>query len=296
MFLVFLLGVFGMLLLAGGAAMGFFAWRNLQTSSLLGRPLSRIGKIRPGHRKVRGKIVPLGKALRSLVTEKECVYYRLRVYEDQRTYEDVLYLPTGQTVAPPRLPGGFFTSIVLFGQLGGLMYRLHEVAESDSRAAHSSRLILDEVDDIPFTVEDDTGSVEVDLRGALVWVKEKGRIASNEINPLFSKLADHLRDEFDIHVVDDRGHYKTLNIVEEALLTAAKVTVVGAVEALEDESLCFQKQDVPLVVSERDVTKEGRSARSSAIGFAFGAGAAVGVGLGCLLGAFVLILRSGPIR
>ena len=296
--LLLFLGFIGLLLLAGGAVLGLLAWHNLRTSSLLGRPLSRIGKLRPGYRKVRGKAVPLGKALRSPVADKECVYYRLRVYEDQTTYKGILYLPGGQTVSmsPPRLPGGIFTCIFFFGQLGALMYRAHEAAGSDARAVHSSRLLLDEVYDVPLAIKDGTGCVEVDLRGASVSAKEKGRIVSNEIHPLPSKLADHLRKEFDIHAVDDRGRFKTLNIVEETLLTGAKVTVVGAVEPLEDGALCFQKQGGPLVVSERNVAKEGRSAHGRAIGFALGAGAAVGVGLGCFLGAFVLILRARLIR
>lgn len=79
-------------------------------------------------------------------------------------------------------------------------------------------------------------------------------------------------------------------------MTGAKVTVVGAVEPLEDGSLCFQKQGDPLVVSKRDVKKEGQSARSRALGFTIGAGAALGVGLSCLLVAFVLVVRASLLR
>ena len=278
MVLAFFLGLLGFLLLAGGVVLGLFAWRNLRAASLLGRPLSHIGKLRPGLRRVRGRVVPLDDVLHSPVTNKECVYYRLRVYEERKSWK------SGSVFSGPVVAGA------AFGVLGVLIHTAMEAREDE--AVHSWHPLFDEAVDVPFLIEDDTGSVEVELKRADVIVKEKSRIASDMNRSPPARLREMLQEEYGIPIVDERGRFRTLHFVEEALLVGAKVTVLGTVEPVENGELCFQKRGDLFLVSERDVGKAGRSARSRAIGFASGAGGALAVALLLLFTAFVLAVRA----
>lgn len=270
-----LLGFFSLMLLAGGVVLGLYAQRNLRTASLLGCPASRIGKLRPGFRKVRGKIAALGKPLRSPVDNKECVYYRLHVKEERKTFR----------ISLSELNQPLFR--------GSILADAREAWNTESnRSVHSWRTLLDETYDAPLAIEDDTGSVEVDLHGATVFTKEKKQIVSGGNHPPPSKLEELLREKHGIQTVDDRGFFKTLYFAEEVLPVGAKVMVAGTVEELESGELCFQKSSDLFVVSEGDVAKQRQSARSAAMGFAAGAGGAMILGLGCLLGAIVLIMRA----
>lgn len=285
MFGVVLLGFFALLLLAGGVVLGVWAWRNLQSASQLQHPLSRIGKLQPGFRKIRGKIAAMGRPLQSPLGNRECVYYRLRVYEERRSAKGEM-----------ELPGGIIAAYLLFGWTGALLYRSHEVGANESRTTYSQHLLVDEQDEIPLVIEDDTGCVEVDLRGAKVFTKEKTRIASGDDRPPPSHLGEMLAEDYGIPTVDRRGFFKSLHFLEEVLPLGAKVTVVGPIEELRSGDLCFQAKDGPLVVSEQDVVKEGKSARNRGIGLSIGAAAALGGGLGCLLGTLLLLVQTQRVR
>lgn len=280
MFWIVLLGFFGLLLLAGGAVLSLYARRSFRTAEQLGRPLNRIGKLRPGFRKVRGKIAAIGKPLRSPVGDKECVYYRLQVKEERKSYIVTLSATRG-----PIIGGGTI--------LSDAMDAWH--TEGD-RAVHSWHTLLDDTHDVSLTVEDDTGCVEVDLSGAAVLTKEKKQIVAGGNHPPPSRLEETLRAEHGIHSVDERGFFKTLLIVEEVLLVGAKVTIAGTVEELESGDLCFQADSDPLVVSEGDLAKQKQSAHTRAMGFAASAGAAMSLGLGCLVVAVVVIMRASLAR
>jgi hypothetical protein len=285
MLLAFFLGFLGLLLLAGGGVLGLFAWRNLRAASLLGRPLSHIGKVRPGLRRVRGRVVPLDDILHSPATRKECVYYRLRVYEDRTTWQSTTAIRGGVAAA----------SLLAGGAVGGSLLAIRLLSDQDdSRAVHSWHHLLDETVRLPFLIEDDTGLVEVDLRDADVVAKEKTCIDTNFRHPVLAltRLTDKLREEHDIHTVDERGNLKTLHIVEEVLLVGTKVTVVGTVEPVENGELCFVKSGALFLVSERDVGKVAKSARNCATGFTAGAAAALAVALVLLVAAFILTLRA----
>jgi hypothetical protein len=277
MILAFLLGCLGFVLVGGGALLGFFAWRNFQTGSRVGCPRSRIAKLRPGFRKVRGQVAPLGEPLRSPVTDRPCVYYRLRVYEDRSRSKS------------PASDDDVLVARVVGGAAGALAYKATTALAEDMDAW---QLLLDEALSIPLVIEDDTGAVEVDLRGATVLIKEKSCIASGLRRPIPTMLTDLLREEYGIHRVTERGWVKTMNFVEEALLVGSKVTVVGTVEPLKSGPLCFQKKGDTFLVSEREVEKEGRKARSRAIGFAVGFGSAVAVALIVLLAAGIFAVRA----
>jgi hypothetical protein len=280
--LAILLGLVALLVVAGGVLLGLFAWRNFQAASLLGRPLSRIARLRPDTRKVRGQIVPLDTLLRSPVTDQPCVYYRLRVYEERQEWKS--------TDEPT---GGIIVAGALGGATGGVVYEAAGWSEREERAVRSLLTILDETVSIPLAVRDDTGEVEVDLRGATIMPKQKGRIATGEGRPAPPKLADLLRDEYDFHTVDERGWVKTLHFVEEMLPVGAKVTVVGRVEPLKSGDLCFRKKGGDdLLVSDRDVAKEARSAQGRAMGYAAGAGGALAVALIFLIWATALAARA----
>jgi hypothetical protein len=282
---IVILGFNGLLLTVGGVALGVYAWRNMDRASQLKCPLSRIGKLKPGYRKIRGKVAALGEPLLSPVSKKECVYCRLRVVEDKTTYH-----------GRPDLPGGGLSAFFLFGIIGMFLYRVYDVGVSDTSASHSRRFLLDEEFDVLPIVEDDTGGVEVDLHRATVFAKEKVRIVSDDNHPPPSQPEKLLREEYDIDTVDDRGNFRRLNFIEEVLLVGTKVTVAGPVEELKSGDLRFQKRDDPVLVIEAGVEKEIQAARSRAIGCIIGSSCAIGVGLCCLLGAFFLIVRSFVVR
>lgn len=281
MLVVLILGLCGLLLLAGAAVLSLFAWHNYRVASRLGLPLSRVGKLRPGFRKVRGKVAALGEPLRSPVTNKECVYYRLRVYEERKKWKN------GSAFSGS---GGVFTAWAVGGAVGVLIH--NAMAAREDEVKRSWDQFLEEVVDLPLLVEDDTGSVQADLHDATILIKEKSRITSDMDRMPPTRLTKLLRDEYGIHPVDERGRVRQFHFWEEVLPLGTKVTVVGTVESLEDGSLRFQKQDDLLLISDRDVTKNGRSSRNQAIGFAAGAGAAALVGLGCFLGAVVLLVKT----
>jgi hypothetical protein len=277
MILAFLLVCLGMTLVGGGALLGYFAWRDYQTVSRIGCPRSRVAKLRPGLRKVRGQVAPLGEPLHSPVTDRPCVYYRLRVYEDRSGSRS------------PASDDGVLMARVMGGAAGVLAYKATTAIAEDMDSWH---LLLDEAVSIPLVVEDDTGEVEVDLRGATVLIREKSCIASNPNRMIPTKLSELLREEYDIHMVTERGWIKTMNFVEEALLVGAKVTVVGTVEPFLPGAPRFRKKGDTFLVSERDMEKEGRKARSRAIGLAVGGGSAVAVGLVLLLMACIVVVRA----
>lgn len=282
------LGFFGLLSLAGGLVLGYYAWRNFQASSLVSRPLSRVAKLRSGFRKVRGQIAPIGKPLLSPITGKPCVYYRLRVYEEKKSWSSAPDPGVAGAAAAGMVVGGVFGVAA-----GALLYNAAtttgRVGDKVNRSWHP---ILDDDVSIPLVVEDETGAVEVDLRGATIIPKEKSRLMSDMLHPAPTSLTDLLLDEYEIHQVDRAGRMRTLHYVEEALLVGAKVTVVGAVDTRKNGDFCFQRKGDTLLVSERDLSKEGRAARGRAMGFSAGAGAALAVGLGMLSGAFILLVRE----
>jgi hypothetical protein len=274
--MTFFLGFLSLILIAVGIALGLLAWRNLRTASRLGRPLSRIAKLQPGCRKVRGKVAASDAPLRSPASNKECVYYRLRVYQEKKHW-------TGVDV-----PGGPVTSFALGGVLGLLIFKFLKAQEDN--VDYSWHTLLDEDDCVPLTIEDDSGLVEVDPDGAEIVTKQKGRIVCDRDHPVPSKLADLLLEEYDLDTVDDRGNFRTLHIMEEALLVGATVTVVGPVEPVEKGAFCFQRTASPLLVSEGAVGKQAQDARKRAIGLCVGAGLTLAVGLICLFSLFGVIV------
>lgn len=285
MFWFSFLGIFGLFFLVGGVILGFYAGRQLRLASLFRQPLSRVAKLKPGLRKTRGKIAAIGKSLQSPLARKECVYYRLRVYEERKSY-----MPKYKFV------DGFFTNYSWYGWLGSFFGGTLEDSFNDERASYSRHLLVDKEDDVRFMVEDDTGCVEVDLRGATIFTKEKARSASGGENPPPSQVEELLREEHDFDTVDRRGFFKALQFMEELLPVGSKVTVVGTLGELNSGDLRFQVKDGPLVVSDRDVAKEGQSARNQALGLAIGAASSLGVGLSCLVGALLLLVQARRAR
>lgn len=265
--------------------LGGVGWYSRRTAAWLTRPLSRIGKLRPGPRKVRGKIAAREKVLRSPMTNRECVYYRLRVYEEGRKSRpaDVL---RSVLRGPPALNGIFF------------VYRFDSFASAqdsgNERSVYSWHNVLDEVESVPFCIEDETGSVEVDVRGATVSPKTKARMDTSMHEPVLalSPLTERLREEHGLEAVDERGQFKTLRFVEEVLLIGADATVLGSVESIEGRALRFHVDDEALLVAEGNVAKQGREARNRAIGFAVGCGIAFIVGVACLCLAFAVNQRT----
>ncbi|MHB1423990.1 MAG: GIDE domain-containing protein [Gemmataceae bacterium] len=276
-----LLGFIGLIALAGGTVLAILAWNNLRAASQLGRPLSRIGKLKPGFRKVRGTIAAADVTLRSPVANKECVYYRLRVYEEKKQWSS----PNVSWI-----PGGSLTFFALGGFGGVFVYRFLEAMEG--KADYSWRPLIDDDDWVPLMIEDDTGRVEVDLDGAAVITKDKSRIIADMDHHLPTKLDDLLVEEYELDTVDDRGKFRALHLIEDVLPVGAKATVLGSVEPEEDGALCFQKIGNPLLVSEGDFSKQAQKSRSLAMGYCLGAGFTLAVALFCLVVALVIVVMA----
>lgn len=286
-----ILSLIGLSFVVGGVVLVGIGWYIHRTTSRLTRPLSRIGKLRPGPRKVRGQVADCGKVLRSPMTNQECVYYRLRVYEQDKKWRVTDMLRGGLIPAAGMINLGFFVYTVNDGFADSM-------DRANSRAVYSWTNLLDEVVSVLFRIEDDTGFVEVDAHRATVNVKTKSCVTTNTHDPILelSSFTDRLRDEHDIEIVDDRGNFKTLRFVEEVISIGSQVTVLGSVESSKGGALCFDADDESLLVAQGDVAKEGRAARKRAFGLAVGGGSALTVGIACLLGALALYLRALPAR
>jgi hypothetical protein len=279
--MAFFLGVVSLVLAAGAAVLGYFAARQYLRASRLGRLPARVGKLQPSPcKKVRGKVVAVGAPLRSPLTNRPCVYYRLRIDEERRKWKTTRTAPSGGVVAAG----------ILGGAVGALLYSTLATQDDEgtTKVIHSWHTVLNEVDSSRLVVEDATGKVEVDLEDAEVITKDHSRVLTDLNHPAPSQLTDLLRKRYRVHTVDEAGRVKTMQLVEDILLEGAKVTVVGPVTSAPDGALCFQNEGGPLLVSERDVAREGQEARNWAIGLAAGAG-------GCLLLAVVLLAAAAAL-
>lgn len=274
--------LFAVLCVVCAIVLGGVGWHSHRTAARLTRPLSRIGKLRPGPRKVRGKIAACEEVLRSPLTNRKCVYYRLRAYEERRKWRPTDVLRGG-------LPTSSALNFIFFVFSFDDSFAGSQDSAND-RAVYSWHTVLDEVESVPFCLEDDTGSVEVDVRGAAVSPKTIVRMATSmhESVLALSPLLERLREEHGFESVDERGQFKTLRFVEEVLLIGADATVLGSVESREDRALCFHADDDALLVAEGNVAKQGRAARNRTLGFAIGSGIAWIVGIACLCLAFAV--------
>jgi hypothetical protein len=279
--MVIVLGAVGFLLTAGAALLGYLAVRQFGRASRLGTPLARTAKLKPGPcKKVRGKIVAVGKPLRGPLTGQACVYYRLRIDEEHRKWK------TTRSAPQP----GFAAAVMLGGALGGLLYGLaSRDNEGETKVIHSWKNVLNDAQSIRLAVEDASGKVEVDLGGAEVVTKQQSLVHADLNHPAPPRLTDMVRKRYRVHTVDEAGRVKTMRFEEAALQEGAKVTVVGPVSERSDGALCFESQGGALLISERDVGKEGRSARNWAIGLAAAAGGCLVLALGVAVAAAVLV-------
>jgi hypothetical protein len=278
-----LLAVLGLILAAGAAVLGYVAVRQYRRASHLGRLPARVAKLQPNPcKKVRGKVVAVGAPLRSPLSNRACVYYRLRIDEERRKWKTTRTAPSGGAVAAG----------ILGGAVGGLLYGMAaRDDEGSTKVIHSWNNVLDEAQSSRLVVEDATGKVEVDLSGAEVVTKDRSRINADLNHPAPHQLADLVRKRYRVHTVDEAGRVKTMRFEEETLQEGAKVTVVGPVTARSDGALCFQNQGGALLVSERDVGKDGRAARNWAIGLAAAAGGCLVLAVGVMVVAAVVLAR-----
>ncbi len=271
-----------------GIVLAGVGWYSHRRAAWLTRPLSRIGKLRPGPRKVRGKIAACEDVLYSPLTNQKCVYYRLRVYEEGKKWRSTNAL-SGGLLTPQAFNGIFF-----FFSFEDSFASFQDSA--NERAVYSRHIVLNEVGSVPFCIEDDTGSVEVDVRGATVSPKTRTGRTTSMHAPLLalSHLIERLSQEHGIEVVDERGQFKTLHFVEEVLLIGADATVLGSVESRKGRALCFHADNEKLLVAEGNLAKQGQAARNWAIGSAVGCAIAFIVGVACLCLAFFVNHRSFP--
>lgn len=286
MILALIFYFFALVCVVCAIVLGGVGWYSHRSAARLTRPLSRIGKLRPGPRKVRGKIAADEEVLHSPLTNQKCVYYRLQIFEERKKWR-----PTDV------LRGGLRTTSALNGIF--FVYTLEDSFASaqdsaNERAVYSWQNVLDEVESVSFCIEDDTGSVKVDVRDATFSSNTKSRMSTSMQEPALalSPLMERLREEHGIEAVDERGHFKTFRFVEEVLLIGADATVLGSVESMEGRQHCFHADDDALLVAEGNLAKQGRAARNRALGFAIGCGIAFIVGLSCLCLAFVIHHRT----
>jgi hypothetical protein len=270
--MVIVLVVLGGLFLVAAVVLGFFALRFLRRASLLGTPVKPAAKLKPGLCKVQGRLVALGKALTSPVTNKACVYYRLRVAAEHRQW--VTTARPGWNSNPAAVTGGILGG-ALGGAIGGLIGSMAGggAQEEGTTKIHQSWLpVLEDAGTVKLAVEDSSGQVEVDLRNAEVITKKPYHLYTDLHRPAPQELADFLQKQYRLFMVDDDGRVITMKIEEDRLKEGAKVTVLGTVEERSNGELCFRPKAGPLLVSERDLEKQYRSDRNRGIGFAVGAG------------------------
>jgi hypothetical protein len=281
MVLAIVLGVVGLILVAAAALLGYVAVRLFRRASRLGIRPAHAAKLKPGPcKKVRGKVVAVGAPLRSPLTNQACVYYRLSIDEERRKWKTRRAAPSGGAVAAGILGGA--VGALLYGALAA------QQDEGTTEVIHSWDNVLDDVECTRLVVEDATGRVEVDLRDAEVVTKDSSRVHADLNKPAPHQLGDFVRKRYKVHTVDEGGRVKTMRFVEKALKEGAKVTVVGPVAAGPDGGLRFQNKGGALLVSERDVGKEGRFARNWAVGLAAAAGACLLLAAGAVVAAVVL--------
>jgi hypothetical protein len=268
-------GILGLVLLLAGLVLASLGIRAAKQAYLLDAPLVRAADLRPGFCKVRGRVVAVAEPLQGPVTDRPCVYYRLRVQEEKRKWKTTKG-PGGPK--PGALVAGF-----LGGALGALLYTWARSDDDDesTKVIHSWITVLDEAECIPLVIEDNSGRVAVEMRDAAVIVKEKSRITSDFQRPAPDHLRELLYKKYRLHTVDESGKLMTMNYHEDLLPEGVKVTVVGQVEVGDDGAPCFRSAG-GLLVSERDVGKQSKSAHKWAFGFAVAAGCTLLLAVGTL--------------
>jgi hypothetical protein len=261
----------GLVLLGACAILGYYGFRGLERSMRLGIAPTRVSKLRPGVRKIYGRVVLTGKTVLSPLTKKPCVYYRFLVDEERKTFKS-----NSQAYAHHRI--GALLSWYVFGAFGYLLYRFfaaHNSQGRPSKVVYSWDNVLDKSKHLPLAIEDTTGVVHLDLTHADVDIKDKSRLLSTEVDPFPAELQGFLQDRYDIYAVDDDGRYKCMRVIEEALKEGSKVTVVGPYGAGSGIGNRFRgtPEEGRLLITEFDADKQSRSARF--MGTVFAAGASI---------------------
>src|ERR1700722_17090665 len=103
-------GMFGFLSVVATGVFAAFAVASIQRASRVGTAPGRAGKLKPGFRKVRGRVAPAGKPLFSPLTNQRCVYYRLLVEEEHSMWKNPA---GGSTITSP--------GAILAGLFGGAL-------------------------------------------------------------------------------------------------------------------------------------------------------------------------------
>jgi hypothetical protein len=263
-----LFGFLGVVSLAAAILFGMFAVNGLQRAGRLGRPMAKVGKLKTGVRKVRGQIAPVGETLMSPLSNQPCVYYRLLLEEERKKYRD-------NEGFQPRLGG--MLAMWLGGFVGWYLYWMSRTPALGSRAGAVTwkwHTVLERAKSAPMVIKDDSGSVLLDLNEADVLVKDRATTMSDYSTPFPTKFQELLRKRYKIDTVDDDGRVRVLRATEETLKEGAKVTVIGQVDVGDNDELCFfgNDKDGRLLISDRDVTKDSRSARMMGTAFAAAAG------------------------
>jgi hypothetical protein len=264
-----LLGFLGLVTLAGGAFLALIAWRSYQYASVCNSPLSRIAKLMPGFRKVRGTVAPLSEPLVSPLSNKPCVYYRFNVIEYRTTYHNpnVFGEPSDSWLG------------ALFSRRASLMSDALYGSTQGAKELRSTHTLVDETDSVLLVLEDDTGWVEADLRGASVSTKEKSRFISNIHNMAPAKLSDMLLEEYGIDALDDRGNPKYSQFIEEMIPVGAQFTIAGPVEPLKSGTLRFRQKSGTMVVSDGNLAKQGQKVNTQVYRYLAGASLSLTLGL-----------------
>ncbi len=276
--MVFVFAFISLVLAASGLALAAFAARAFHTSSRIGIPVARAGKLREGRRKVRGQIAPVRQTLVSPATNRRCVYYRLQIDQERKVWQgnDI------KQFAKLMFVYMFFSVWVWMAYL-----RFSRAAHSGEKVAYQWDKLLEDSKSVSLRLDDGTGSVPLDLDDARVVTKERKVFYSDLSVPFSARLQDLLRDRYDVHTVDDRGRIMVLRVTEDVLLEGAKVTAIGPVETYEDGTLGFESGDGDdrLLVSEADVQKEVKNLRTRGTLFA-------GLGGGSLLVALIFTVLT----
>jgi hypothetical protein len=210
--------------LAGLVLTIVFAVFSYQRYQMLASPPAAIADLRPGFGKVKGAVAARGPLLVGPLSGRECVYYRFRVEEEQKTVQRKAR--PGRDVVTTRLVG------TVHGQ--------DIDTWTNQRSSWTWDRVVDEECGSRAVVQDRTGEAEVDLTSAAVEGGEAVRIEADAEAPPARAVQDMLRKKYRVWVVDREGRPKKIRIVEEVIAEGAKLTVAGPVRVEEDGLAVFE--------------------------------------------------------
>jgi E3 Ubiquitin ligase len=211
--------IFGLFFVILGGLSAFLVWmavrKHRRYKLLSDTRMTSIGSLRPGLAKTTGLVRALEEPVRSPMTRRDCVFYDFRV-EEQRT----------RTVSS--------------GPRGGMRTETYWATVVNDRQY------------VRFSLEEDTGEVEIDLEGAEVTMRSAAHTSSSMFDSAPPDLERLLRNRY---ATSTRGLFfnKTMRYVETVIEEADRLIALGEIRRKKrgDRHVLGKGNEVPLIVSDK---------------------------------------------